>query len=75
MNDRAELVAVFLAAEAIEAQTVAFPNGAEVGIDDLAVCDTCRVIAPSCPIRSTRMTDMRISPLISGCSMLKLMLL
>ncbi len=53
MNDRAELVAVVLAAEAIEVWLDAFPKGVEFVIDNLTVRDTCRDIACGSPVKST----------------------
>ncbi len=53
MNDRAELDAVVLAAEAVEIDVDAFPNAVEFSFDNLAVCDACRAIASGVPIKAT----------------------
>ncbi len=53
MNGRAELVAVVVAAEAVEAQLDAFPNGVEFVSDNLAVCDACRAISLGASLKIT----------------------
>ena len=47
MNDKAELIAVVLAAEAVEAQAQLFPNGVEIVIDNQA----CQALASGNKIR------------------------
>ena len=51
MNDRAELVALVLAAEAIELQAECFPSGVEFVVDNMSVCDACRSISSGVPQR------------------------
>ncbi len=53
MNDSSELVAVVLAAEAIEVQSEAFPNGVEFIIDNQAVCFACQTLAAGGKLRES----------------------
>ncbi len=51
MNDKAELISVVLAAEAIEAQAEMFPNGVESIIDNQVVCFACQALASGVKLR------------------------
>ncbi len=53
MNDKAELVAVVLAAEAIEVRAEAFRNGVEFIIDNQAVCFACQTLATGGKLRTS----------------------
>ncbi len=53
VNDHAELVAVVLAAEAIELQVGAFPHGVELILDNQAVCFACQTLACSGKLRTS----------------------
>jgi hypothetical protein len=53
MSDKAELIAVVLAAEAIELQADAFPDGVEFVIDNQAVCFACGTLASGGKLRTS----------------------
>ena len=51
MNDKAELVAVVLAAEALQGQADLFPKGVEFLIDNQFVCFACQALASGSTLR------------------------